>query len=234
MYHIHERIIFTVLAVCSFYASAASSEYNVLQHGGNKKHHNIKLPKMEQQQQQILTSSSRIDQSSRNLKRNDDDVVEDDDDGESSSSSDDNKKGHIDKNTQKDNKEQQQQYAMKNLESCTPISQCELCHGGKRGGHSGCSDTGRRIKMKCLSPETDSKEEVTLFTSCNRTSMDEEYLLVQFQALCVFIAFVSLRSVKREKVATISLFDVRSKRIRQEMVPLNSNNINGNDRSDLV
>jgi hypothetical protein len=47
---------------------------------------------------------------------------------------------------------------------------------------------------------------------------------VQFQALCLFIAFFSLRSVKREKITSASLFDMRSRRrIKQEMVPLNSN-----------
>ena len=181
MYHMHDKIIFTILAICSFYASATNGEYNGLQHIGHQGHNGIKILTKQQQQQreqqQILVSSSTIHQSSRNLKRNDDDAGDEDDDGESSSSSDDNKKM------------KQQQYALKNLQSCTPISQCELCHGGKRGGHSGCSDTGRRIHMKCLSPEPDSNEEVTLFTSCNRTSVDEEYLLVSFLGMESHLSF---------------------------------------------
>lgn len=67
------------------------------------------------------------------------------------------------------------------FDSCVPISQCELCHGGKGSEHAGCSDTGKRIKMKCQSSSGSSSgdsEEATLFTSCNRTQMDEEYLLV--------------------------------------------------------
>ena len=65
---------------------------------------------------------------------------------------------------------------------------------------------------------------------------------MQLQAICVFVALISLRFVKREKFASASLFELRSRRrIRQqqqqqqqEMVPLTNNNNNNNNSSDVV
>ena len=63
------------------------------------------------------------------------------------------------------------------IESCVPISQCQMCHGGKRSGHTGCSATGKRIQMKCNVAERN-KKQVTTYVSCSRTPMDEDYLMV--------------------------------------------------------
>lgn len=108
--------------------------------------------------------------------------------------------------------------------TCVPISVCELCHGGKRGGHDGCSATGKRVKSKCILPEGDGGgyKIAIEYRPCNRTSMDEEYIMIQFQAICLFVAFISLRAVRREKVVSASLFELRTRRkLRQEMAPLN-------------
>jgi hypothetical protein len=122
-----------------------------------------------------------------------------------------------------------------NLDSCVPIGECQLCHGGKRSGHPGCSATGRRVKMSCkpatsasassaVAADGDNNPKfIIVQKSCNRTSLDEEYIMVRFQGLCLFIAFFALKSVRREKIATASLFDIRkNQRIRQEIVPLSS------------
>ncbi len=58
---------------------------------------------------------------------------------------------------------------------------------------------------------------------------------MQLQAICVFFAFFSLRSVRREKLATASLFELRSRRrIRQqqEMVPLSNMDGSNDDNGD--
>lgn len=95
-----------------------------------------------------------------------------DDDDETSSNDDDDNDNHS-------------AISLDNFESCLPISQCELCHGGERSGHSACSDTGKRIKMKCHS--ISHADEVTIFhVSCNRTSIDEEYLVVRLSILLYF------------------------------------------------
>ena len=176
MNRIHEAIIlFAILVICSSYVSGApSSQYHSPDHNRNE---NITKNNLKSTSSSSTATATAIHQSSRKLKPNDDDdLEEEDDDNASSSSSNDNKK---DSKTQR--KQPTKYTSIENLESCKPISQCELCQGGHRGGHSGCSDTGRRIKMKCLSvssSDPDSAEEVTLFTSCNRTAIDEEYLLV--------------------------------------------------------
>jgi hypothetical protein len=95
-----------------------------------------------------------------------DDGSDDDDDDEASSNDDD------------ESNDNQSVISLDNLESCVPISQCELCHGGKRSGHSACSDTGKRIRIKCNSI-SDVDEVTMLYVSCNRTSIDEEYLVVR-------------------------------------------------------
>mmetsp|Transcript_2254 Transcript_2254/g.2726 ORF Transcript_2254/g.2726 Transcript_2254/m.2726 type:complete len:231 (-) Transcript_2254:112-804(-) len=106
-------------------------------------------------------------------------------------------------------------------DTCVSISTCELCHGGKRGGHEGCSATGKRVKSKCIVPDGNGYKMAIQYKPCNRTPMDEEYVMIQFQAICLFVAFISLRAVKREKIVSASLFDLRTRRrLRQEMVPL--------------
>ncbi len=63
--------------------------------------------------------------------------------------------------------------------TCIPISVCELCHGGKRGGHDGCSATGKRVKSKCIVPDGGGYKIDIEYRPCYRTPMDEEYVMVR-------------------------------------------------------
>lgn len=66
--------------------------------------------------------------------------------------------------------------------TCVPVSQCELCNREKRQSEGSCKETGKEIKMKCLVSSQGSMDDVFKYhyQSCNRTSMDEEYLMVSF------------------------------------------------------
>jgi hypothetical protein len=117
------------------------------------------------------------------------------------------------------------------MSECRPVTECELCPGGSRSGHSGCERTGKRAKYKCRTQEAVS---TTFYThqSCTRTVLDEEMYMTRFQVYCIIIAFFALRSVKREKNLSASLFERRI--IRQEMAPLNgggNNSSSGNEGS---
>ena len=86
------------------------------------------------------------------------------------------------------------------LDTCKPLSQCELCRpngytskNNNNDSLSGCKMTGKRIHIQCEVEDDvnaegsdivekgsykDSGNYVTLYTSCKRTVMDEEYLMV--------------------------------------------------------
>jgi len=89
------------------------------------------------------------------------------------------------------------------------------------------------------------KDRRIVYQSCSRTGADEERVMYRFQFFCVIIAFFSLRSVRREKMTTESLFDQRKRRAsvarqqqqqqqlqkQQEMAPLFTRN--GDDGMSL-
>jgi len=119
-----------------------------------------------------------------------------------------------------------------------PSSQCEQCAGGSHSGRPGCETTGKHQLHLCENSDyydDDSKNLVEAFQSCKRTRLDEDYLMMRLQGLCMVLAFLSLRNVKREKVSNESLFDQRKRiaqmgnstangsaqnSVHQEMVPL--------------
>ena len=107
-----------------------------------------------------------------------------------------------------------------------PSSQCEECPGGAHSGRPGCETTGKHQLHLCINAgndDDDLKNLVEAFQSCKRTRWDEDYLMMRLQGLCMILAFLSLRNVKREKVSSESLFDQR-KRIAQ----MGNSNTNGN------
>ena len=106
---------------------------------------------------------------------------------------------------------------VKNCEPA-PSSRCELCPGGAHSGRPGCEETGKHQLHLCQNSDLDDDDDLSnlekSFQSCKRTRWDEDYLMMRLQGLCMLLAFLSLRSVKREKSSTESLFDQR-KRIAQ-------------------
>lgn len=107
------------------------------------------------------------------------------------------------------------------VEGCKPLGQCEMCPGGKRSGKSGCEVTGRRREFVCDDAGPDATDDdgsnpEVKYQSCKRTTVDEEYLMFQLQAICVMVAFIAIRSVRREKMLSESLFDQRKRRARQQ------------------
>lgn len=124
------------------------------------------------------------------------------------------------------------------LTNCKPApsSKCEECPGGAHSGRPGCETNGKHQLHLCENADNDDDDSdlVEAFQSCERTRWDEDYLMMRLQGLCMILAFLSLRNVKREKASSESLFDQR-KRIaqmgnsntngnaqNQEMVPLNT------------
>lgn len=121
--------------------------------------------------------------------------------------------------------------------TCTPSpkSQCKMCPGGARSGHDGCEETGKRRDFLCIrSIEADDDDNnnkdnenysgdsrIKVYMSCHRTRLEEEYLVMQLQVFCAIVAFMSLKSVRREKILIESLFDNRKRSARQAQVAQN-------------
>lgn len=106
---------------------------------------------------------------------------------------------------------------------CAVVEECAYCSDYKNDASPICQATGRREKIECTfsSSENTRKEKRTKFRSCRRTKKDEEFLVMQLQLICVITTYFSLRSVRREKLKSVSLFDQRAVRRRPH---ISSNN----------
>lgn len=110
-----------------------------------------------------------------------------------------------------------------NAPDCKPISECELCEEGpqRQSGTKGCEETGKHRKWSCPKHDDDEEEQgdnYIEFRSCKRTTIEEEYNVIRFEALCLLISLFSLRTVRREKLLNESLFDKlkRQAKIQQQ------------------
>jgi hypothetical protein len=99
---------------------------------------------------------------------------------------------------------------------------------------SSCDATGKHQLYQCQSfdtnndrddDDTSSSHNVKVYKSCHRTKWDEDYLMFRLQGICMALAFLSLKSVRREKVTSESLFDQRKRRmVQQRMMATTGNN----------
>lgn len=92
---------------------------------------------------------------------------------------------------------------------CDMTGVCEMCTDAERTSpESECGPTGRHQHFKCVTSEGD--EEISSrasYKSCNRTSADEEFLMIRLQAICFTIGVVSLFSVRKNR--QLGAFDQR-------------------------
>jgi len=102
----------------------------------------------------------------------------------------------------------------KETESCSPVGECTLC---KENPEPACSESGRVMEYICISI----KEEVlgkrrAEYRSCQRTTADEEYLLLKMEFLFLLLGILCTIYARFLKTRSVSLFDQRwSKKVRQ-------------------
>jgi len=72
------------------------------------------------------------------------------------------------------------------------------------------------VEETLVSLLTDLKE----YRSCQRTVADEESLMIQLQTFCLLAGSLAYLSVRKQKLATSSLFDQRKRRGTVEMETL--------------
>lgn len=114
---------------------------------------------------------------------------------------------------------------------CTPIAECELCpHKWKvliekeeekiKGEYDSCLKYGRRRQFECtvLFPENESSRKIARSSSeyreCRFTETDEQFRLLRMQMICLFVGVWAMRNVRKQKVASASLFDQRRMRLQ--------------------
>lgn len=112
---------------------------------------------------------------------------------------------------------------------CSPLAECELCpHNWKvliekederiKGEYESCVKYGRRRQFECtiLFQESDSSEKraktLSEYRPCQYTESDEQYRMLRMQMMCLLVGFWAIRNVRRQKVASASLFDQRRMR----------------------
>merc|ERR1712150_114566 len=100
---------------------------------------------------------------------------------------------------------------------------CAYCSDFTKNPSAACKATGRRERVECeyFSEDNRSKSKrERSYRSCKRIKREEEMLVVQLQVFCALLSFISLRSVRREKMKSISLFDQRAMRRRPSPVSI--------------
>ena len=80
--------------------------------------------------------------------------------------------------------------AIESYQLCNFTPQCQIFAGGEADTASGGDDR-------------------KMYRSCARTKWDEEYLMVRLQVFCLLLGVLSIASLKKQKVATATLFDQR-------------------------
>jgi hypothetical protein len=58
-----------------------------------------------------------------------------------------------------------------------------------------------------------------MYRSCARTKWDEEYLMVRLQVFCLLLGAWSFASLKKQKLASASLFDQRKQKRGGSQLP---------------
>jgi len=127
--------------------------------------------------------------------------------------------------------EQSTPSSMNGTSVCTPVGECELCpHNYKvliekedekiKGEYDSCVKYGRRMQFECtvLFQENESSEKIAQSLSeyrpCRYTDSDEQFRMLRMQVICLLTGVWFLRNVRRQKVASASLFDQRRMRIQ--------------------
>mmetsp|Transcript_13526 Transcript_13526/g.27471 ORF Transcript_13526/g.27471 Transcript_13526/m.27471 type:complete len:284 (+) Transcript_13526:117-968(+) len=112
---------------------------------------------------------------------------------------------------------------------CTPMEECELCplkwkqlldkdDEKIKGEFESCTKYGRRQEFECtvLFQENDTSEKVAKskheYKPCRFTDSDEAFRMLQMQLICLMVGLWSVRSVRRHRMSSASLFDQRRMR----------------------
>jgi len=107
-------------------------------------------------------------------------------------------------------------------EVCTPIYECEICPTSYKvniekddetiqGEYEACINYGRRQKYDCTTIFHQPQHVQTRYEykSCQYTTSDEQYRMIRMQFICLLLGTWAYRNVKRLKVTSASLFDLR-------------------------
>lgn len=107
-------------------------------------------------------------------------------------------------------------------EVCTPIDECEICPTSYKvniekddetiqGEYEACINYGRRQKYDCTTIFHQPQHVQTRYEykSCQYTTSDEQYRMIRMQFICLLLGTWAYRNVKRLKVTSASLFDLR-------------------------
>jgi hypothetical protein len=107
-------------------------------------------------------------------------------------------------------------------EVCTPMNECEVCPTSYKvniekddetipGEYEACINYGRRQKYDCTTIFHQPQQVQTRYEykSCQYTNSDEQYRVIRMQFICLLLGTWAYRKVKRLKVTSASLFDLR-------------------------
>jgi len=116
-------------------------------------------------------------------------------------------------------------YQMKDF--CVPTGECILCSEMNFVKLDECKRTRRRQAFICfISRRGKGTGEYKVYKPCNRSKLDEQYLMIHIQLLCFLLVLFSLVFFRRQKMLNASPFDLRSMR--------NTSNINSSMESNSI
>lgn len=111
--------------------------------------------------------------------------------------------------------------------SCAPSSECVLCPETHFIELDECKLTHRRQVFTCfISRDGNLSGEYRLYKSCNRTKLDEQYIIIHIQILCLLLVLFFMIPFRRKKTLNASSFDHRNiKDISDDESPSEFNDI---------
>mmetsp|Transcript_33378 Transcript_33378/g.67388 ORF Transcript_33378/g.67388 Transcript_33378/m.67388 type:complete len:316 (-) Transcript_33378:908-1855(-) len=144
----------------------------------------------------------------------------------------------------------EEQKMITSKEQCSPMGECELCprhwksllekeqdeegvtKAAENGEYGSCAKYGRRQRFECtvlVHEDGSSKKSARNhmeYQSCMYTESDEQFRMLRMQLFCLVIGCWSMKTVRKQKVASASLFDQR--RMRRNHGTSGASNVNGN------
>jgi Jumping translocation breakpoint protein (JTB) len=94
---------------------------------------------------------------------------------------------------------------------CRILMECQMCSNQDREDIPECQHTGKFVVYRCVSDgESPSAASSNIYyESCQRTMVEEEFLMVRFQVLLLLMGLIAVASVRKQRMAHATLFDQR-------------------------
>jgi hypothetical protein len=94
-----------------------------------------------------------------------------------------------------------------------------MCSNQDREDIPECQHTGKFVVYRCVNEQSSAASSNIYYESCQRTMVEEEFLMVRFQVLLLLMGLIAVASVRKQRMAHATLFDQRKLNKSQRQTP---------------